>query len=392
MKFIRHSSLLLSALPALILTIVPYVPARAAAGSRELLIYFGTYTRGDSKGIYAYRFQPTTGKLTPIGLAAETVNPSFVAIHPNHQFLYSVSEIGDFQGQKSGAVSAFSIDAKTGLLKKLNTVSSKGSGPCYVRVDQTGKTLLVANYGSGSIAAMPIKDNGELAEATSAIQHAGSGANKDRQSGPHAHSINPSPDNRFAVVADLGLDEVLVYRLDAAKALLTPNDPPFTKLAPASGPRHFAFDPSGKFGYVINEMNSTVTAFSYDKLGGTLKEIQTITTLPKDFTGKSSTAEVQVHPSGKFLYGSNRGHDSIAIFTIDKKTGKLTTVGNVSTQGKTPRNFGIDPSGKFLFAANQDAGGVVVFRIDAKTGNLTPTGDKLDIPFPVCVKFMPAGN
>jgi 6-phosphogluconolactonase len=373
----------------------PYTPTRAAskvAGNGELLVYIGTYTKGDSKGIYAYRFQPKTGKLTSLGLAAETVNPSFVAIHPNHRFLYSVSEIGDFQGGKTGAVSSFAIDSNTGLLTRLNTVSSKGSGPCYVRVDPTGKSLLVANYGSGSIAAMPIKSDGQLGEAVSAIQHAGTGSDPDRQSGPHAHSINPSPDNRFAIVADLGLDEVLVYKLDPAKALLKPNDPPFTKVAPASGPRHFAFDPSGRFGYVINEMKSTVTAFSYDKNHGVLKEIQTITTLPKDFSGKSSTAEVQVHPSGKFLYGSNRGHDSIAMFTIDQKTGMLTSTGNVSTQGKTPRNFGIDPTGNFLFAANQDAGGVVVFRIDANTGKLTPTGDKLDVPFPVCVKFMPAGK
>ena len=387
MKFIRHSSLILS---TLILTMALVAPVLAASG--DLFVYIGTYTKGESKGIYVYRFDPKTGKLTKIGLAAETVNPSFVAIHPNHRFLYSVSEVDDFQGKSSGAVSSFSIDSKTGLLTKLNTVSSKGSGPCYVKVDATGKSLLVANYGSGSIAALPIKDNGELGEAASAIQHLGSSADKERQSGPHAHSINPSPDNRFAIVADLGLDEVLVYKLDAAKALLTPNTPPFTKVAPASGPRHFAFDPAGKFGYVINEMKSTVTAFSYDKAAGTLKEIQTITTLPAGFTGETSTAEVQVHPSGNFLYGSNRGHDSIAIFTIDKKTGMLTAAGHTPTQGKTPRNFGIDPSGKFLFAANQDEGGVVVFRIDAKTGKLTPTGDKLDIPFPVCVKFMPAGK
>ena len=387
MKFMQHSTLILS---TLILTMAVVAPVLAADG--DLFVYVGTYTKGASKGIYVYRFAPKTGKLTNIGLAAETVNPSFVAIHPNHRFLYSVSEVDDFQGKSSGAVSSFSIDGKTGLLKKLNTVSSKGSGPCYVKVDATGKTLLVANYGSGSIAAMPIKDSGELGEAASAIQHVGTGADKDRQGGPHAHSINPSPDNRFAIVADLGLDEVLVYKLDAAKALLTPNAPPFTKIASGSGPRHFAFDPAGRYGYVINEMKSTVTAFSYDKGAGTLKTIQTITTLPAGFTGETSTAEVQVHPSGNFLYGSNRGHDSIALFTIDKKTGMLTAAGHTPTQGKTPRNFGIDPSGQFLFAANQDAGGVVVFRIDGKTGKLTPTGDKLDIPFPVCVKFMPASK
>jgi len=392
MNFIWHSSLLLSALALAMASVTSANAAPKLSGNGELFVYIGTYTRGDSKGIYVYRFDPKTGKLTKVGLAAESVNPSFVAIHPNNRFLYAVNEIDDFQGQKSGSVTSFSIDPKTGTLTKLNAVSSKGSGPCYVRTDNTGKTLLVANYGSGSVAAMQIKDNGELTEATSFIQHTGSGADPARQKGPHGHSINPSPDNRFAIAADLGLDELLVYKLDAAKGLLTPNDPPFTKLPPASGPRHFAFAPSGNFGYVINEMKSTVTAFSYDKSKGTLKETQSVSTLPADFKGRSSTAEVQVHPSGKFLYGSNRGHDSIAIFTVDQKTGMLTADGNVSTQGKTPRNFRMDPSCKYLFAANQDAGGVVVFKIDEKTGNLTPTGDKLDIPFPVCVKFMPAGK
>lgn len=385
MKSIRHLSLLL---PVLCLSSGLFA-AKNSAGSGDLLVYIGTYTRGDSKGIYAARFQPKTGSLTPIGLVGEAVNPSFVAIHPNHHFLYSVSEVDNFDGGKTGAVTAFALDAKTGKLTSLNTVSSHGSGPCYVRADKTGKTLLVANYGSGSIASYPIQQDGRLADAASTIQHTGSSVDP-RQSAPHAHSINPSPDNRFAIVADLGLDEVLVYHLDPVKALLSPNDPPFTKLNPGSGPRHFAFHPSGKYGYVINEISSTVTAFSYDANRGVLKELQSITTLPKDFTGKNSTAEVQVHPSGKFLYGSNRGHDSIAVFAIDRRKGTLTPIEHVSTQGKTPRNFGIDPSGAYLFAANQDGGGVVVFRIDAKTGKLTPAGQKLDVAFPVCVKFTPA--
>jgi 6-phosphogluconolactonase len=382
MKFTRRYSLLF---PVLILSQCLF-----AGDSGELLVYFGTYTRGASKGIYAYRFQPKTGDLKPIGLVGEEVNPSFVAIHPNHRFLYSVSEVDNYEGKKSGAVTAFAMDTKTGKLTKLNTVPSHGDGPCYVRVDNTGKTLLVANYGSGSVASYPLQADGKIGPAGSAIQHTGSSADKDRQSGPHAHSINQSPDNRFAVAADLGLDKVFVYRLDPLKATLTPNNPPSTSVAPGSGPRHFAFHPSGKYGYVINEMKSTVTAFTYDAAHGLLKEIQTITTLPKDFTGSSSTAEVQVHPSGKFLYGSNRGHDSIAMFAINEKDGTLKALGNVSTQGKTPRNFGIDPSGAYLFAANQDSDSVVVFRIDPKTGNLTPTGKKLDVPFPVCVKFTPA--
>jgi 6-phosphogluconolactonase len=255
-------------------------------------------------------------------------------------------------------------------------------------VDKTGKTVLVANYGGGSVAALPIAADGRLGKATAAIQHKGSSVNQQRQSAPHAHSINIDSSNRFAVAADLGLDKLLIYRLDAAKGTLTPNDPPFASVAPGSGPRHFAFHPNGKFAYVINEMLCTVTAFSFDEKTGSLRELQTITTLPHEVRSGYSTAEIVAHPSGKFLYGSNRGHDSIALFAVDTETGKLTALGHEPTGGKTPRNFAIDPTGTFLLAENQESDTIVVFRIDQASGKLKPTGHVANVPTPVCVRFL----
>ncbi len=360
----------------------------AGAAGTDYFVYIGTYTGPQSKGIYAFRLETATGKLAPVGLVAETANPTFLAVHPNGKLLYAANEITNFGGQKAGSVSAFAIDTKTGSLAALNQTSSRGAGPCHVSVDKTGKCLLLANYGGGSFAAIPLKADGSLSEATAFIQDSGSGPNVKRQSAPHAHSFNVSPDNRFAVAADLGVDKIFVYRLDPGKAALEANEPAYTAVSPGAGPRHFAFHPDGRHAYVINELNSTVTAFDYDAAKGVLKELQSIGTLPKDFTGNSSTAEVQVHPNGKFLYGSNRGHDSITIFAIDAKKGTLTLVDHVSTQGKVPRNFGIDPTGQFLLAANQNTNNVVVFRIDAKTGRLTPTGQSVEVGAPVCVKFV----
>ncbi len=350
--------------------------ARAAAG--DYFAYVGTYTKDKSKGIYVYRFQAGDGKLTPLGLAAETPNPSFLAAHPSRRFLYAVSE------ERGGAVSAFALDPRTGKLTFLNTVSSRGGGPCYVAVDQSGKNVLVANYGGGSVAVLPIGEDGRLSEASASVQHAAAPARS------HAHSINLSPDNRFAIAADLGLDQVLVYRFDPLKGSLTVHDPPFTNVPAGSGPRHFAFHPNGKFGYVINEHGNTMIAFAWDAGSGVLQEVQNISTLPKDFTGKSYTAEVQVHPSGRFVYGSNRGHDSIVVFAVDPGKGTLTPLEHVSTQGKFPRNFTVDPTGRYLFAANQNTDNIVVFRIDQTTGRLTPTGQVLDHGAPVCVKFVAA--
>jgi 6-phosphogluconolactonase len=270
----------------------------------------------------------------------------------------------------------------------LNRQPARGAAPCHLVVDRAGKNVLVANYSGGNVAVLPIQSDGRLAEATGFVQHKGSGANPRRQEAPHAHSINLDAANRFAVVADLGLDRVMVYRFDGGAGTLTPNDPPSASVEPGSGPRHFAFHPNGRNAYVINEITRTVTAFSYDPRKGALTPFQTISTLPQGAPARGSTAEVQVHPSGKFLYGSNRGHDSIAVFTIGPD-GRLTFVEAESTQGKTPRNFGIDPTGTFLLAANQGTDSIVVFRIDAKTGKLTPTGHKADVPTPVCVKVVP---
>lgn len=363
----------------------------ADAPTGKQRVYIGTYSGKVSKGIYRSELDLATGKLSPPVLAAEVTSPSFLAIAPNQKFLYSVGEISDFGGKKAGAVNALAIDAATGDLKLLNQQSSVGAGPCHLVVDREGKNVLVANYGGGSAAVLPIRADGSLGEASSFQQHVGSSTDKGRQESPHAHSINVDAKNRFAFVADLGLDKVLVYRLDSAKGTITPNDPPAAKVDVGSGPRHFAFHPQGKFAYVINEMLLTVTAFQYDADKGMLTPQQTITTLPAGVTDHKgmSTAEVVAHPNGKFLYGSNRGHHSIAIFAIDPVTGKLTAVGHQGQGIKTPRNFNIDPTGHFLLVANQDGDSVTVFRIDQTTGKLEPTGSTIEVATPVCVKFLP---
>jgi 6-phosphogluconolactonase len=367
---------------------------QAASSKNELLVYIGTYTGPKSKGIYLSRLDLASGALTPPELAAETISPSFLAVHPRSGFLYSVNEAGTTDGKPGGSVSAFRIDRATGALTPLNRESSGGRGPAHLIVDPPGRNVLVANYGGGSVAVLPLEADGRLKPASAFVQHTGSGFNPQRQKEPHAHSINVDRDNRFAYVADLGLDKVLVYRFDAKRGSLTANTPPFAAVAPGAGPRHFAFHPKARFGYVINEMDLTVTAFSHDAKRGTLTTVQTVSTLPEGLPKLPtySTAEVQVHPSGKFLYGSNRGHDSITVFAIDGKSGKLTYVQNEATQGNTPRGFGIDPTGTYLLAGNQRSDSVVVFRIDQQTGRLTPTGHKIEVGSPVCVKFVRLGR
>ena len=357
----------------------------------KVIAYVGTYTGGESKGIYQFELDLKTGKATAPKLAADVANPSFLAIHPNQKYLYAVGELSDFEGKKGGAVSAFSIDRKSGKLNLLNQESSVGAGPCHLVVDGSGKNVLVANYGGGSVASLPIDAKGRVGEASSFIQHEGSSVNPRRQKGPHAHSINLDKANRFAFAADLGLDKVLIYQFDASNGKLTANDPPSASVSPGAGPRHFAFHPDGKFAYVINEIHLTVTAFEYDNEGAALKTLQTISTLPKGEKGDNfSTAEVQVHPSGRFLYGSNRGHNSIAVFSIDQSTGKLTPVDNEPTQGETPRNFAIDPTGSFLLAENQGSGTIVVFKIDPETGKLSANGTVVEVPSPVCIRMIPS--
>jgi 6-phosphogluconolactonase len=391
MTTIRRCSLL----TLLAVLFIPFATSIvAAADGGKYIFYVGTYTDDggkstNSKGIYAFRYDAATAQITPLGLAAETTNPSWVTLSPNGRFLYAANEVNNYKGPNSGGVSAFSVDRATGKLTFLNEMPTRGADPCYVSVDRAGKYVLVANYTGGSVAVLPILADGKLGEATSFVQHTGHGANPERQEAPHAHSIDLTPDNRFAMVDDLGLDEVLSYKFDSSKGTLTPNDPPFAKVAPGSGPRHFVLNPNGKFAYVVSEIKGTVTAFSADLSKGTLEPVQAISTLPKDFTGAIEDAEVRVHPSGKFVYAANRGDaNSIAVYSVDPGKGTLTLVEITPTQGKTPRNFEIDPTGTLLFAENEGSNNIVVFRIDQKTGRLTATGQVLDVTSPVCIKFL----
>ncbi len=379
--------LIMAALPACTLLANPEPGSSSGAGA---FVYFGTYTSGRSLGIYVSRFDPKSGALTAPELAAETKNPSFLALHPNGKVLYAAGEVGQFEGKPSGVITAFRRDPQSGRLSLLNQQSSGGTGPCHLSVDSRGRGLFVANYGNGSVASLQLQPDGTLGALQTPIQHHGSSINKSRQSGPHAHFILPDPRERFVLACDLGLDQVLCYQLDARKALLTPNAPPFATLQPGAGPRHFAFHPNGKFLFVINELDSTITSFKYDARRGSLAPLGSVSALPADFSGKSTCAEVAMHPSGKFVYGSNRGHDSIAIFAVDAKTGRLTSAGFQPSGGKTPRHFTLDPSGQWLLAANQDSNNVCVFRVDDTFGRLAPTGTAIEVGAPVCALFAPA--
>lgn len=356
---------------------VPGVDANASK-----FVYVGTYTSGASEGIYLLRLDTDAERIENLGLAAKTQNPSFLALHPAKPLLYAVGETGE-----GGTVSAFSVDPANGHLELLNRESSVGAGPCHVAVDRAGKHVLVANYGGGSVAVLPIDESGRLGKACAFVQHEGSSVHPQRQQGPHAHSITLDAAGRFAIAADLGLDKLLVYRYDDSHGTLEANEPSFAQLAPGAGPRHFAFHPNGQFAYAVNELNNTVTAFAYDAEAGRLDTIHSATTLPDGFDGGNTTAEIRVHPSGRFVYCSNRGHDSIAGFSIDSGSGRLTALGQTPTQGRTPRNFNIDPSGRFLIAANQASDTVVLFRIDPATGALTPEGAPIEVPTPVCITF-----
>jgi 6-phosphogluconolactonase len=355
------------------------------AANRKYLVFVGTYTtKTESKGIYAYEFDANTGRLTPKGVAAETPDPSWVAVHPGGKYLYAANEAG-----KASTVSAFAVDVESGKLTLLNQMPSLGEDPCYLSFDKTGKYVLVANYSSGTIAVFPILADGRLGEHTAMVKDAGAtGPNKKHQEGPHAHWIETSPDNRFVLVADLGLDEVLVYKLDATSGTLTPNEPAFARLKAGSGPRHAVFYPNGKFVFAVSELSSTATSFAYDVKKGMLKETGTASTLPPGFSGRNDVAETAVHPNGKFLYVSNRGNDSIAILSIDPGNRTLAPAGGIPTGGKEPRHFAIDPSGKYLLAENQFSNNIVVFKMDAATGGLTPTGQVVEVPSPVDIAFL----
>lgn len=381
--------------PYWLVVVILFLCPGAFARSAGYILYVGTYTQGGSQGIYAYRLDETTGRLGPLGLAAAAVNPSFVTVDRSGKLLYAVNEVATYKGAATGAVSSFSIDRNSGKLAPINQVASGGADPCYLALDRSGKYLLVANYTGGTVAVIPVARDGHLSEASSVEKNEGTpGPVKDRQEGPHAHFIEASAGNRFAYVADLGLDRILIYRFDAGKGVLSggPSTAGATdflsaKLAPGTGPRHIAFSADGKFMYVIGEIDSTVTVFQ-NAANETYRAVQKISALPAGFTGKNTAAEIAIHPSGRFLYTSNRGDDSIAVFSIDRNSGRLTLVEHVPSGGKAPRNFAIVPDGSRLLAANQDSGNIVEFTIDKSTGRLKSGGEVAKLPSPVCLVFV----
>lgn len=352
----------------------------------ELTLYVGTYTSGKSEGIYGYRMDHSTGALTRFN-SFRSVNPSFLAIDRSKSYLYAVNEVGEYLGKPSGGVSAFAIDRATGNLRLLNEQATRGADPCHLTIDRKRKTLLVANYTGGSIAALPIRSDGTLGMVIDLKQHEGSSV-KEQQKGPHAHCIILDRFERYALATDLGADKVMIYRFTPSTGKLTPGKQPWVELQAGAGPRHLTLHPNGRYAYVINELDSTLTVLRYNESNGTLSQIETVSTLPSDFSGVSYCADVHVSPSGKFLYGSNRGHNSIVVFEIDRRNGRLKQLEHVSTEGKWPRNFTIDPTGRFLLVANQHTDNVVSFRIDAETGRLQATGQVAEIPVPVCLKFL----
>jgi 6-phosphogluconolactonase len=351
------------------------------------IVYFGT--RPEGKGVYASTFEPAEMRFGPVKLVAEIERATWIALHPNKRILYAVSELGN-DGKSDGELLSFAIDPANGSLKLLNRVSSGGGGPTHLAIDKAGKNMAVANYGGGRVTAFRLNPEGSLGDRTALMQHTGSSVHPERQTGPHPHGVALSPDDRFLFVADLGNDRVYSYFFNAVTGSLSPNNPAFIQVPPGSGPRHFVFHPQGRFAYLIQQMKSRIDVYSYDAARGSLSEIQAVGTLPEDFSGTNSGAEIAVGPSGRFLYASNRGDDSITVFAIDPAKGTLRTIQRVPTQGKTPHNFAIDPTGRFLFAANLDSSNVIVFQINESTGELSPAGKSLSVPGPACVVFVPA--
>ncbi|MCE2449094.1 MAG: lactonase family protein [Candidatus Latescibacteria bacterium] len=346
----------------------------------DYLVYIGTYSSGDEDGIHVYRLDMATGALAYQSSIGGIDNPSFLDIAPNRRFLYAIGETSDVGGRPGGAVAAFAIDQQSGALTHINTESTVGPGPCHISIDRAGKYALAANYGGGSVAILPIREDGSLGAATDFVQHEGSSVNPGRQE-------VVAPNNKHAFAPDLGIDKVLIYAIDHANGKLVAQTP--AEIAPGSGPRHLAFHPDSQRAYVINELSNTITAFDYDADAGTLSTIQTISTLPDGYADVSHTADIHVHPNGRFLYGSNRGHDSIAVYAIDQDTGQLALVEIVPTGGAGPRNFGLDPTGTYLIAGNHSTDDIFTFRVDPDTGKLTPTGHKAEVVSPVCHKFIP---
>jgi len=359
-----------------------------ASKPQEMLVYVGTYTTGKSEGIYLCRMNLASGELTLAGTTRGVNSPSYLALARNRKYLYAVNEVGEFNGKRSGAISAFAVNQTNGDLRLLNQQSSLGSGPCYVSVSDDGRYVLAANYNSGSVAVLPVKSDGSLDAATDMQQYHGSGVNPARQEAPHAHCIVLDNTNHHAYSCDLGTDRVMIFRFDARSGKLLPNEQSSAQAKAGAGPRHITFHPKGKFAYVINELNATVTAFAHNEAKGTLSEVQTISALPENFKGANTSADIHVSPNGKFLYCSNRGHDSIAAFSIDAPTGKLTLIAHEPVRGKTPRNFAVDPTGTFLLVANQGSDNIHTFRLDSQTGKLNFTGHVIAVPSPVCLKII----
>ena len=389
----------------------------AAAQSDDYFVYFGTYTgfkyvhhsktwgvgESKSKGLYVSRFNASTGQLSEPQLAAEVVNPSFLTISPDHRYLYAISEDPLSVGppvDHSSYVSAYAIDAASGKLRFLNSVPASGTSTCYISIDKTGRYVMLANFGSGSVSVIHVKDDGSLGELASFIQDTGSSVDRSIQTEPHPHWIGVSPDNRYVVVSDLGLDQVLIFHFDEKTGMLSPPGPPSVTVYPGGGPRHFTFDPSGKFGYQLSEMSGIVDVFSWEGTKGRITTVQRVHTVPHDFFGGNHSAEIEIHPKGKFLYESNRrtqgenmrGPDTIGVFAINQKNGTLTRVEEVLSGGVMPRNFALDPTGNYLLAANQLSNNIVVFKIDSGSGRLTKTGNEIQVDTPVCIKFVPAGK
>ncbi len=367
--------------------------------TQDYTVYIGTYTDpilfgtgkvlyGKGKGIYIYRMDSVSGSMKFISTTRDTTNPSYLALGADNRSLYAVNELKTYRDEPTGTVSAFTVDSDTKQLTFLNKKPTHGTDPCHLTVDKTGKFVLLANFMSGSVCVLPIQADGSLGDVSDFIQHRGSSIDPDRQQGPHAHAVTLDDTNRYAFVPDLGLDKLLVYKFDAKSGKLSPNQTAWSSVKPGAGPRHLVFHPSSAYAYLINELDSTVTAYRFDGDNGILQDIQTISTLPMGYKGVSTCADLQVARSGKFLYGSNRGHDSIVMFKIDPPTGRLNCIGHQSTQGNTPRNFAIDPGGNFLLAANQDSDTIVTFRIDSHSGLLQPTGQITEVPTPVCIKII----
>jgi 6-phosphogluconolactonase len=385
-------------------------PALAAPASvvydhtRDTLAYVGTFTRtGTSKGIYAFKLEtpsastaaaPTVGNptLTPLGLVAENINPSFIAIDTKRRLLFSANGTESFEGKKTGIVSAYAIDSRTGQLTLINQQPALGLNPCHLVLDKAGKNILVANYNSGTVTVIPVAADGRLGEPTSSIQHVGKSVHPQRQQGPHAHCVTLDPENNYAFVCDLGLDQILAYRFDAAAGKLTPADPAFIATKPGAGPRHMAFRPDGQFAYSVNEMDSTVSVFAYTPASGALREVQTVSCLPAGYEGRKSGAEIEVHPSGRWLYVSNRGHDSVVVFDIDPVAGTVTFKAAHPSGGKIPRHFAFTPDARHLIAGNQESGTLVLHAIDPASGLLTALPGQADVPQPACIVFLPPSS